>query len=79
MFCDEPTCADDVLLITDEPDELQLMLDIAFDYSGMENYLLKSVKHAIVVAEPGKTAASKRQRLARLIWSGTWVVCISLR
>ena len=33
VFCGAPTCADDVLFITDEPDELRLMLDMAFDYS----------------------------------------------
>ena len=79
MFCDAPTCADDVLLMTDDPDELQLMLDIVFDYSRMEKYLLQPVKSIIVVAEPGKKAASTRQRLARLIGSGTWVGCLCLR
>ena len=59
VFCGAPTCADDVLLMTHDPDELQLMLDIAFDYSGMENYLLQPVKSVIVVAEPSKRAASK--------------------
>ena len=59
VFCGAPTCADDVLLMTDDPDELQLMLDIAFDYSGMENYLLQPVKSVIVVAEPSKRAATK--------------------
>ena len=59
VFCRAPTCADDVLLMTDDPDELQLMLDIAFDYSGMENYLLQPVKSVIVVAEPSKRASSK--------------------
>ena len=44
VFCGAPTCANDVLFITDEPDELQLMLDMAFDYSGMENFLLQPVK-----------------------------------
>ena len=59
VFCGAPTCADDVLLMTDDPDELQLMLDIAFDYSGMANYLLQPVKSVIVVAEPSKRAASE--------------------
>ena len=30
VFCGAPMCADDVLFITDEPDELQLMLDNGF-------------------------------------------------
>ena len=59
MFCGAPICEDDVLLMNDDPDELQLMLGIAFDYSGMENYLLQPVKSVIVVAEPSKRAASK--------------------
>ena len=59
VFCGAPICADDVLLMTDDQDELQLMLDIIFDYSGMENYLLQPVKSVIVVAELSRRAASK--------------------
>ena len=44
VLCGASICADYVLLMTDDPDELQLMLDIAFDYSGMKNYLLQPVK-----------------------------------
>ena len=54
VFCGAPTCADDMLFISDDPDELQLMLDMGFDYSSMENYLLQPVKSVIVVAEPNK-------------------------
>ena len=35
------------------------MLDIAFDYSGMENYLLQPVKSVSVVAEPSKRVANR--------------------
>ena len=55
MFCGAPTCADDVLFIKDEPDELQLMPDMAFDYSGMENFLLQLVKSVTIVTEPRKS------------------------
>ena len=30
VFCGAPTCADDVLLMTDDPGELKLMLYIAY-------------------------------------------------
>ena len=38
------------------------MLDMAFDYSGMENYLLQPMKSVIVIAEPRKRAAKKVYR-----------------
>ena len=38
------------------------MLDVAFDYSSMENYLLQPVKSVTVVAEPSKRAAHKVNR-----------------
>ena len=56
VFCGAPACADDMLFATDDPDELQQMLDMALDYSSMENYLLQPVKSVIVVAEPSKRA-----------------------
>ena len=59
VFCGAPTCADDMLFATDDPDELQQMLDMAFDYTSMENYLLQPVKSVIVVAEPSKRAVYK--------------------
>ena len=37
VFYGAATCADDKLFITDGPDELQLMQDMAFDYSGLES------------------------------------------
>ena len=54
VFCGAPTCGDDVLLMTDDPDELKLMLE-----SGIENYPLQPVKSVIVVAESSKRAASQ--------------------
>ena len=62
IFCGAPTCADDMLFATDDADELQQMLDKAFDYSSMENYLLQPVKSVIVVAEPSKRAVYKVNR-----------------
>ena len=63
VFCGAPTCADDVMFITDKPYELQLMLDMGFDYSGMENLLLQPVKGVFIVAEPSKRTASKEDRV----------------
>ena len=63
VFCGVPTCADDMLFISDDPDELQLMLDMGFDYSSMENYLLQPVKSGIVVAEANKRKQYNWQRM----------------
>ena len=82
VFCVAPTCTNDVLLMTDDPEELQLMLDIAFDYSGMENYLLQPVKSVIMVTEQSKRAASKVDREWNLgdvpMWNQRhiWVFCV---
>ena len=51
-----------MLFATDDPDELQQMLGMAFDYSNMENYLLQPVKSVIVIAEPSKRAVYKVNR-----------------
>ena len=42
------------------------MLDMAFDYSGMENFLLQSVTSVITVADPSKRTASKEDRVWNL-------------
>ena len=43
-----------MLFISDDLDELQLMLDTGLDSSRMENSLLQPVKSVIAVAEPNK-------------------------
>jgi hypothetical protein len=42
--CCAPTCADDVALISNNPLELQSMIDIVVDFSKREGYLLQPTK-----------------------------------
>lgn len=52
-----PTCADDILLITSEPNELQLMLSLAFTYSQEHRYHIHPQKSAVIkknVSKPAK-------------------------
>ena len=41
------------------------MLDMAFDYSGMENFLLQLVKSVIIVTKPSKRTANKED----IVWN----------
>ena len=43
-----PTCADDVLLMTEDPDEMYMMLAIASSYSGDRRYIIHPQKTNIV-------------------------------
>ena len=43
-----PTCADDVLLITEDPDEMLMMLAIASSYSGEKRYIIHPQKTNVV-------------------------------
>ena len=42
--CCAPTCADDVVLIANNPIDIQTMVDIAVDFSKREGYLLQPQK-----------------------------------
>ena len=48
IYCGCPACADDVLLITEDPEELQVMLAIAKSYSGCHRYIIHPQKTHIV-------------------------------
>jgi hypothetical protein len=43
-----PTCADDVALISNNPLELQTMIDIVVDFSKREGYLLQPTKSVVL-------------------------------
>lgn len=46
--CCAPTCADDVALISNNPLELQTMIDIVVDFSKREGYLLQPTKSVVL-------------------------------
>ncbi len=48
--CCAPTCADDIALLSNNPDELQILINMAVQYSVMERYQLQPTKsHALIV------------------------------
>jgi hypothetical protein len=46
--CSAPTCADDVAIISSDPRELQMMVDMAVDFSCREVYSLQPTKSVIL-------------------------------
>ena len=56
-FLGVPTCADDVLLISSDPYELQTMLDVAYDYSREHQYELHPQKSVVIQMVPSKVYA----------------------
>ena len=48
ICCVAPTCADDMLVLSDTQDDLQLLLNIAVDNSIMEKYVLQPVKSVLL-------------------------------
>ncbi len=50
-----PTCADDVALVANTPQDMQVMLDIAYNYSKREGYSLQPKKCVIVTFGPQKS------------------------
>ena len=47
--CSSPTCADDMLLLANSPDDLQMLLDIVLAYSQDEHYTIHPTKSMITV------------------------------
>ena len=48
-FCGCPTCADDILLVAESPDELQAQLDVVFAFSTQERYRIHPQKSKIII------------------------------
>jgi hypothetical protein len=49
-----PTCADDMLVVTNDEDELQLLLDIVLEYSRDERYIIHPTKSMILIYDKDK-------------------------
>ena len=60
-----PACADDVLLITEDPEELQIMFAIAKSYSGCHRYVIHPQKTQVVC----KHCSSAANGCARQEWN----------
>jgi hypothetical protein len=41
-------CADDIALISEEQDQTQILINMAYDYSYMEGYELKPTKSVVL-------------------------------
>ena len=48
MSCCAPTCADDLAILSNCPYETQILINMAFDYSSREAYLLQPAKSSII-------------------------------
>jgi hypothetical protein len=44
LYFGSPTCADDVLLLSFDSDDLQIMLDLTEDFSNKRRYILNASK-----------------------------------
>ena len=53
--CCAPTCADDVALISNNPLELQMLIDIVVNYSRREGYTLQPAKSVILPVKSSKS------------------------
>jgi hypothetical protein len=54
VHCVSPTCADDVALLTHDPESLQTLLDTAVEYSQRERYILQPTKSAVLIVPPNQ-------------------------
>lgn len=55
IYCCAPTCADDVALISNNPVELQMMINIAANFSRQEGYMLQPTKSVVLPIKSTKT------------------------
>ncbi|MES9884980.1 MAG: reverse transcriptase family protein [Sedimenticola sp.] len=65
--CVAPTCADDVALLSSNPETLQSLINTAVDYSKMERYILQPTKSVIL---PINTTSRK----AKCIYDYPWTL-----
>ncbi len=57
-YTGSPTCADDILLIANSPQDLQLLLSIAYQYSSQERYNIHPDKTKIIIYNNKKISSS---------------------
>ena len=55
VICNAPTCADDLSTLSDSSKELQMLCNIANDYSNMERYELQPTKSVVLPYIPKKS------------------------
>ncbi|VDI12876.1 Hypothetical predicted protein [Mytilus galloprovincialis] len=65
ICCAAPTCADDVALMSDNPEELQVLINMAYNYSRRERYKLQPVKSVILPVYPNR----RKQQEPSFPWS----------
>ena len=63
FFVGSPTCADDVMLLADSPEDLQAQLSIVFAYSRRERYVINPTKTTITVY-PGNNNKSNSNKIS---------------
>jgi hypothetical protein len=52
--CAAPTCADDVAILCDSPQDLQIIINMAYNYSCTERYKLQPTKSVILPIYPDR-------------------------
>ena len=63
FFVGSPTCADDVMLLADSPEDLQAQLSIVSAYSRRERYVINPTKTTITVY-PGNNIKSNSNKIS---------------
>ena len=56
--CSAPTCADDMTNLSNTPNDLQVLCNIAHDYSTMEQYMLQPTKSVVLPVTTQKKSKS---------------------
>jgi hypothetical protein len=64
FYCGCPTCADDILIITDSELDLQMGFDIVLSYSTDERYIIHPAKSSVTIVK-----SSKQPQPTRSEWS----------
>ena len=54
IVCNAPTCADDLSTLSDSERSLQVLCNIAYDYSVMEQYQLQPTKSVVLPIQTGR-------------------------
>ncbi|CAC5359515.1 unnamed protein product [Mytilus coruscus] len=62
ISCCAPTCADDIALLGDIPLDLQILINIAFDYSQRKGYLLHPEKSVVLPVLTSKKVTYEEEK-----------------